>query len=331
MIRIAVLFLSLQFSFGFATPLNASPAEQSQKCNSLLRQLEESTAADWGQLPPSLKPLLAWNLALLAGVEGTRGLMGWEHAFSPQFFVNTPLDATLTAIAHIIAIGRAPNWLRTLANGKAGYIARATTNTLINTAVILAFWHGTAWAQGKTISPGAIGSALGLCSVFYFCIQFVKNKLFVQFPRKFDADLLRRMKSELGSEFTRLIQNAQARGTQLEISKEDVELLFLSTLDTLIHTYSFEQRILNNKIGPEHWRIHAQAINAANSKKSKERQRRKLIWTILSDIESYPQWRADAELALALGDPLTQEQSFRIHRYLRDRYRRNRLDRKSVV
>lgn len=305
------------------------PATQAAQCKSLAAALEESTAADWGQLPPSLKPLLFANLSLLLGVEGVRGLSGWDDAFSPQFFVNTPLDSTLTVIAHTIAIGRAPAWLKNLTSGRLGYFARATTNTLINTLVILAFWKSAAIAQGKTITPLEAGSALGLCTAFYFCVQYIKNRLFVELPRRFDLKQMKEIEAFFekfyGGSFTEIIKIAQERGGKFELSKEEVELLFVSTMDRLVLSIPYEQRIMADDQAPASWRQLAEQIQAATKESQREKLRRKLIWKLLDDSDLNSPLFAQAQAYLDLGAPLTPQQSMNIHHGLKSRYWRNKV------
>lgn len=191
--------------------------------------------------------------------------------------------------------------------------------------MILAFWKSAALAQGKTITAAEAGSALGLCTAFYFCIQYIKNKVFVQFPRKLDANQLNGIRKFMGENFVRVLEVAQNKGSQLEISKEDVDLLLLSTFDQLLLTLPYEERILLDPKAPPTWKALAREIATESATKSKEKLRRKLIWKILNESEMDTSLQVLAEDYLHLGDPLTPEQSMQIHFALKSRYWRNKV------
>lgn len=281
-----ILFLFI--SFTLTNSLNA----KASICGSAMTKMAEANSEDWGKVPPSLKPLIAANLAMLIGVESVRGLAGWEHAFSSQFLVNTPIDMIITSFAHLIATGRAPKSLQDLTSGRRGYVARAATNTVINTAVILAMWHLAAFKLNASITVNESLSALGLCTGFYFGIQFVKNKLFIELPRILDKRLLEKMKADIGPELTSLVQTARERSAVIEIDQNQVDLLFVSALDQLI---------------------------VGNKKKE--------IWKILDEIEktSNPELRQNLLQKIDLGPPFSLEQSLEIHRTLKKRYWRNKV------
>jgi hypothetical protein len=230
---------------------------------------------------------------------------------------------TMTAVAHTIAIGRAPHWLKNLTSGKLGYVARATTNTLLNTLLILTFWKTAAVAQGKVITAEEAAGALGLCTAFYFCIQYVKNKIFIKLPRELDARLLKKIESEMGPEFAHLVERAKARADEIEVPREAVEQRFISAVDALILKIPFEDKVAQGSI--EALRDFAHSIQRETKESRKENLRRKLIWKSLEHIGSHPETKSELAAALSVGAPLTDDQSLLLHQKLKDRYWRNRI------
>ena len=335
LIILTSLILHLSF-LKLASAQDQSPQPQydhspQAQCSSLLKAMATSTAEDWGHTTPSLLPMIVSNISMLIGVEALRAHSGWTDAFSNQFYWNTPLDTSMTILAHNIAIGRAPGWLKSLSSGKFGMLARATTNTFLNTAVILAFWATAAVTQQKEITSFEASQALGLCTAYYFCIQVAKNEMFIKLPRRFDEAQLKKIEAELGVPFAQLLFEAQKRSQTLKIDQKSVRILFMSTLDEIVHQIEWEKKLLektaeikNLASGNDLLEIATQ-IESENKASKKIKLRRQLLWKILDLIESESAPESVLAPLLDLGKPFTHDQSLALHRSLKARYWRNRF------
>jgi hypothetical protein len=296
----------------------------SNDCRQTIQELVgETTQEDWNQLPPSLTSIGASNLGLLFGVEASRGLMGWTAAFSHGFWVNTAIDPIITILSHIVATNP-PQVLTRFLSGKGTYIRRASMNTVLNTLVVLALWQTAAALHPEIqVTSAEAAGATGLCAAYYFCIQFVKNKLFVELPRRFDARVLSQMKERLGEPLTQLVEQAAARGEQIAIDRSQVEALFVAALEAATLRIRFEERVVSH---PQLMAIDsiAHSVRKIQSSQDLNKQmkwRKKLLFEALS-VQGL--LSLDEKLSLFdLGSPFSREQSLEVVELLKARSWRN--------
>jgi len=296
----------------------------SNDCRQTIQELVgETTQEDWNQLPPSLTSIGASNLGLLFGVEASRELLGWDAAFSHGFWVNTAIDPIITILSHIVATNP-PQALTRFLSGKGTYVRRASMNTVLNTMVVLALWQTAAALHPEIqVTSSEALSATGLCAAYYFCIQFVKNKLFVELPRRFDARVLSQMKERLGEPLTQLVEKAAARGEQIAIDRSQVEALFVAALEAATLRIRFEDRIVNY---PQLMAIDSIArsvkkIQGSQDLKKQMKWRKKLLFETVS---SQGLLSVDEKLSLFdLGQPFSREQSLEVVELLKQRSWRN--------
>ena len=316
-----VLFLSFFTLTPWSSAIVAKPGDCQNQIIDLIDQTEKD---DWQKIPPSLTSIGVSNLALLFGVEGARDLMGWNAAFSHGFWVNTAIDPIITVLSHVIATNPPP-FIRSFLSGPQTYLRRASFNTVLNAAVVLSLWQVGAAAQPNVdVTAQEATAAFGLCATYYFCIQYVKNKLFVELPRRFDEKVLAKMRQDLGEPVTALLQKAAERSDRIEIDRHQVETLFLSALESAVFRIPFEERISEISELTSNPKIQKllRKIEEVIEGKRKQSLRKQLVFEALKHHKNLS--AHEREKVFALGDPLTSEQSIQVLETLKARSWRNK-------
>ncbi len=297
---------------------------ESKPCPQIMTELESSERGDWDRIPPSLTPLLVNNAALLMGIETVRSLQGWPHGFSSGFWWNLLLDITMTGTTHTIATKRLPAWVppRLIESfqGKRGYFARATTNTIWSWILTLIVWHSAAATHGATIDVPEAASALALCGGFYYFVQFTKTYLFVKIPRLHDRRLIAKISQNSGPGFQEFLEVATQKGMSFQIPQEEVQLRLMGAFEKIILRMPWEKRLAG--IVPEEF---LKGIDEGLSSARLEAKRQKLLYRALRHLHKHPHLRPVFLDALHLGSPLSAEESLQIHQAFKSRYWRNYL------
>ncbi len=320
--------------FNLAAPLEAYAQSCAEAIEEARKEPWERTelrpsdvaASDANIFTESLPSTVASGLVWLSAVQMARSLGSPEAFLSDAFKITVPIDLTLTAVSHAIALFP---WLQRFTSGQAfgpkfEFAARAGANTVMGVSVITASWA----ASGIDVTSSHFLGAGALCAVVYPSLQWIKNGLFKVWPRKHDTKRLDSLSRKLPMEMDVLLKRARAQAQELNIPEELSEHSLLESVDALVLSVPYE-----NRVGRSQWRgdfakvekwiceIEAQKEtffamkDAAAVEKAAHRLkvlRRQLVNATLTDA-------VDPAQILALGEPFTSESSLQLHRELQNR------------